>query len=72
MDLVSTKLIIFELWTNLNDLAFVIYALIEYVNESLISNFKMSIIMWRSQGMLVFRLYWGKVMDSTLNNKCGW
>ncbi len=45
MDLVSTKLTIFELSTNLDDLAFVIYALIEYVNESLTSNFKMSIMM---------------------------
>jgi hypothetical protein len=41
MDLVST---IFESSTNLDDLTFVIYVLIEYVNESLISNFKMSIM----------------------------
>jgi len=45
MDLVSTKSTIFECSTNLDDLAFVIYVLIEYVNESLISNFKMSITM---------------------------
>ncbi len=46
MDYVTvTKSTIFECSTNLNDLEFVIYVLIEYVNESLISNFKMNILM---------------------------
>jgi hypothetical protein len=72
MDLVSTKSTIFECSTNLDDLAFVIYALIEYVNESLISNFKMSIWCEDVKGCCFLGFYWGKVMDSTLNNKCGW
>ncbi len=37
---IVTKSTIFECSTNLDELAFVIYALIEYVNEPLISNFK--------------------------------
>jgi hypothetical protein len=42
---VVTKSTIFECSTNLDDLTFVIYALIEYVNESLISNLKVSRMM---------------------------
>jgi hypothetical protein len=42
---VVIKSTIFECSTNLDDLTFVIYALIESVNESLLSNFKMSIMM---------------------------